>query len=125
MAWELVKADRRRSRSSAPSARVSRGSIHLNGAAVGLLGRSPVGSYAELMMDLDDGRVGIRFVPEQSDYAVAVRQSKSKGKVGPGAIITSRAHMRELFGEEGVSTKSTQYVVSLDPNECDVLVLTQ
>ena len=125
MAWEVVRVSRKRDYNGSPKARVARGSIHLNGAAVELVGRSVYGGYAELMMDLEDGRIGLRFLEGRTDDAIAVRQSKSKGKPGRGVTITSRAHMRELFGEEGVSGASTQYAVSLDPAERDVLVLTE
>lgn len=37
--------------------------------------------------------------------------------------ISSRAHMRELFGEAGLANESTRYDVSVDPEERNVLVL--
>ena len=125
MAWEVVRVSSRRDYNGTPKARVARGSIHFNGAAINLVGKNVYGGFAELMMDLEDGRIGVHFLEEKTDDAIAVHQSKSKGKPGRGVIITSRAHMRELFGEEGVSGASTKYAVSLDPDERDVLVLTQ
>lgn len=125
MTWEVVDVRRSRQTSGVPKARVARGALSLNAAAVGLLGNMAEREHAELMMDLEDGRVGIRFLEECSGASVPVRRKTGKGKPGGGLTISSKAHMRELFGDAGVSTESTHYAVSLDPRERNVLVLAQ
>lgn len=125
MTWEVVDVRRSRQTRGVPKARVARGALSLNAAAAELLGNMAGREHAELMMDLEDGRVGIRFLEERSSTSVPVRRKMDKGKPGAGLTISSKAHMRELFGDAGVSAESTHYAVSLDPSERNVLVLTQ
>lgn len=125
MTWEVVSAKRTAATRGVPSARVGRGSIVLNGASSNLIGPIADGSFAELMYDYEDGRVGIRFLEERTENAIPVRRRKEKGKRTESLAISSRAHMRELFGEDGVANSSTRYDVSIDPEERNVLVLVQ
>ena len=123
MTWEVISAKSVAASRGVPSARVGRGSIVLNGASSNLLGPMAGREFAELMLDLEDDRVGIRFLEERNENTVPVRRRKEKGKQSESLAISSRAHMRELFGEAGLANGSTRYDVSVDPEERNVLVL--
>ena len=125
MTWEVISAKRTAATRGVPSARVGKGSIVLNVASSNLIGPIADGSFAELMYDYEDGRVGIRFLGERTENAIPAHRRKEKGKRTESLAISSRAHMRELFGEDGVANESTRYDVSVDPEEHNVLVLVQ
>jgi|GEM_PF-2217055 hypothetical protein len=122
MAWEVVRVERRAAKGRA-NARVASGTLHISRAAMALLGDMSARRNAELMYDLEDGRVGVRFLEKPSSLSVSVRDEREHGKPSGRVAISSKAHMREIFGPEGLAAGSVEYAVSLDDSERNVLVL--
>lgn len=122
MAWEVVRVERHTVKGKA-NARVASGTLHISKAAMSLLGDMSARRNAELLYDLEDGRVGVRFLEEPSRLSISVRDERDHGKPSGRVAISSKAHMREIFGSEGLAPGSIEYAVSLDATERNVLVL--
>lgn len=125
MAWLKIKPRNDDPTRAVPRASVGYGRIELNKAAKSMLGGRRKFEYAELLLDADSDRVGIRFISKPSPSAIPVKQKRSKGKPVGGLTISSKAHVGELFGNEGLQRKTTHYNVARDDSEANLIVLTK
>lgn len=124
MNWMPVEIRRTENARTAPSASIGYGRIELSKSACELIGKIEHYPFAELFMDADSDRAGIRLLRQQTLTSVPVRPKKSEGKRTGGACISSKAHMQELFGSEGTRRSITHYAVTLESGKEPWLVLT-
>ena len=123
MNWIPVEVRSTEHPRTAPSASVGYGRIELNKAACELvddIGRYP---FVELLLDADSNRSALRLLSSSTTKSISMRPKISGGKRTGGVSIASKAHMRELFGDEGVQRRTTHYAVTLDSQQSPLLVL--
>lgn len=124
MNWMPIEIRQTDSARTAPSASIGYGRIELSKSACDLIGKIERYPYAELFMDADSDRAGIRLLRQQTSSSVPVRPKKSEGKRTGGACISSKAHMLELFGSVGTQRSITHYAVTIESQQDPWLVLT-
>jgi hypothetical protein len=123
MTWIPIAPNIEKSMKSTPKASVGYGRIELNKSACSLLETRHHFQFAELLLDSESDRAGIRFSESPTEASISVKYRTDKGRQTGGITLSSKAHMEELFGEEGTRKQFTHYWVTVDAREPDTLIL--
>lgn len=125
MNWETVEISKPKRKTEA-FASVGRSSITFSGGACSLIKDFPKFTYAQIMRGQLDGKkvLGIRFLESNEKNSLAIIKRKVNGEpVAYSGSLNSKPVMEELFGIIGTQNKVTNYSITLDEEERNVLII--
>ena len=125
MNWETVEINKPRRKTEA-FASVGRNSIILSGGACQLINDFPKYGYAQIMRGQIDGKkvLGIRLCENSEKNSLRIIKRKVNNEIiAYSGSLNSKSVVEELFGLIGTQNKVTNYSITLDPEERNVLII--
>ncbi len=125
MKWETVEINKPKRKTEA-FASVGRSSITLSGGACQLIADFPKYTFGQIMRGQIDGKkvLGIRLCENEEKNSLRIIKRKVHNEVvAYSGSLNSKPVMEELFGIIGTQNKVTNYSITLDPEERNVLII--
>ena len=125
MKWETVEINKPKRKTEA-FASVGRSAITLSGGACQLIADFPKYTFGHIMRGQIDGKkvLGIRLLENEEKNSLRIIKRKVHNEVvAYSGSLNSKPVMEELFGIIGTQNKVTNYSITLDPEERNVLII--
>lgn len=125
MNWETVEINKPKRKTEA-FVSVGRNSIALSGGACQLIKDFPRYAYAQIMRGQIDGKkvLGIRLCENNEKNSLRIIKRKVNNEIiAYSGSLNSKPVMEELFGIIGTQNKVTNYSITLDLDEKNVLII--